>query len=254
MLYGRRMRRVLLLGGTTEASALARTLGPRDDVDVVTSFAGLTDNPTAPAGRTRVGGFGGPEGLADYLRTESIDVLVDATHPFASRMRWNALEAADSVGVRRIRVERPAWRAQPGDCWISVPDLDAAADTVHAHRRVFLTTGRKELAPFAVCGDTWFLIRSIEPPDPMPLAHAEVVLDRGPFTVAGERALMISHGIDAVVTKNSGADVTAAKLVAARDLQIPVVMVERPPNPPGRLVPSVDEALLWIDDALYAVD
>src|SRR5262245_11322586 len=184
------MQRVLILGGTTEASALSRALAPRDGLDVVTSFAGLTDEPRAPAGRTRVGGFGGAEGLANYLRAERIDVLVDATHPFAAQMRWNARTAADEIGVPRIRVERPAWRAQPGDAWISVPDLDGAADTVQAHRRVFLTTGRKELAPFAECRDTWFLVRSIERPDPMPLAQAEVVLDRGPFTVEGERALL----------------------------------------------------------------
>jgi precorrin-6A/cobalt-precorrin-6A reductase len=245
---------VLILGGTTEASALARELAGRTGLQVTTSFAGLTDNPRAAAGETRVGGFGGPEGLARHLRDEGVDVLLDATHPFAARMRWNAVDAAAETGVARLRVERPAWRAQPGDCWISVGDLEGAADAVQAHRRAFLTTGRKELAPFAVCRQTWFLVRAIEPPDPMPLADAEVLLDRGPFTVEGERALLVDRAIDVVVAKNSGADATEAKLVAARDLQLPVVMVERPPNPPGPRVETVADALLWFDDVLAALD
>jgi precorrin-6A/cobalt-precorrin-6A reductase len=245
-------RRVLILGGTTEAAALARALGDRPDIDVTTSYAGRTSSPTAPAGRTRVGGFGGAAGLAEYLRDEGVDVLMDATHPFAARMRWHAFEAAGVVGVPCVRVERPGWSASPGDRWVRVADLAAAAPAVieGGYRRVLLTTGRTELGPFAACSGVWFLVRSIEPPDPQPLPHAEVVLARGPFTVAGERALMREHRIDAVVTKDSGGEATAAKLVAARELGLPVIVVDRPPSPPGPLVRTVDEALAWLDAAL----
>jgi precorrin-6A/cobalt-precorrin-6A reductase len=167
-------------------------------------------------------------------------------------MRWNAAEAAATARTPRLRVERPAWEPVPGDRWVRVGDLADAAAAVRAgrHRRVLLTTGRTELAPFAACPGVWFVVRSIEPPDPLPLPDAEVVLDRGPFTVEGERALMNGHRIDAVVTKNSGGAATAAKLTAARDLGLPVIVVERPPSPPGPLAPSVDEALAWIDGVL----
>jgi precorrin-6A/cobalt-precorrin-6A reductase len=245
-------RRVLILGGTTEASVLARALAERSDLEVTTSYAGRTSSPTAPAGRTRVGGFGGVRGLARYLRTEGVDVLVDATHPFAARMRWHAFEAAGTVGTPCVRVERPGWQAGPGDRWVRVADLDAAARALveGGHRRVLLTTGRTELAPFVLCAGVWFLVRSIEPPDPQPLPDASVVLARGPFTVEGERALMTSHRIDAVVTKDSGGSSVAAKLVAARELGLPVIVVDRPPSPPGPLVRSVAEAQDWLDAAL----
>jgi precorrin-6A/cobalt-precorrin-6A reductase len=249
---GRPSRRVLILGGTSEASALARALADRDDVEVTTSYAGRTSAPTAPAGRTRVGGFGGAAGLAEYLRADGVDVLVDATHPFAARMRWHAVEAARAVGTPRLRVERPAWEPGEGDRWVRVADLAAAARAVTAggYRRVLLTTGRTELAPFAACPGAWFLVRSIETPDPQPLPRAEILLARGPFTVPGELALMSEHRIDAVVTKNSGGAATAAKLVAASELGLPVVVVDRPPSPAGPLVRSIDDALAWIDTAL----
>ena len=241
--------RVLVLGGTSEASGLARALADRPGLEVTTSFAGRTAAPVAAAGRARVGGFGGPAGLARYLRDESVDVLVDATHPFAARMRWHAAAAATDVGIPRLRVERPAWRPQPGDQWVEVADLDAAAAAVTAggYRRVLLTTGRMELAPFAACPATWFLVRSIERPDPLPLPDAEALVARGPFTVEGELALLDEHRIDAVVTKNSGGDATAAKLTAARRRGLPVVLVERPPSPPGPHATTVAEALAWLD-------
>jgi precorrin-6A/cobalt-precorrin-6A reductase len=242
--------RVLLLGGTSESSALARALAARDGVEVTTSFAGRTSSPVAPAGLTRVGGFGGADGLADHLRSAQVDVLIDATHPFAARMRWHAAEAAVAAAVPRLRVERPPWRPVPGDRWVSVGDLDAAAATVCEgdYRRVFLSTGRTELAPFAGCTGVWFLVRSVEPPDPLPLRDAHVVLDRGPFDLDGELALLSEHRVDAVVTKNSGAAATAAKLAAARELRLPVVIVERPPSPAGPEARTVDEALAWFDE------
>lgn len=244
------VRRVLILGGTTEASALARAIAERPVTRVVTSFAGATSAPRAAAGEARVGGFGGADGLAAYLRAERIDALVDATHPFAAQMRWNASAAAEAADVPRVRVERPAWRPEPGDDWIPVPDLVAAVAAIAArgYRRVFLTTGRKELAPFASLTGVRLVVRSIEWPDPMPLPEACVILDRGPFAVRDEEALLHEHDIDALVTKNSGGTATAAKLAAARNAGIPVVMVERPPNPPGPLLPTVEAALSWLEE------
>ena len=195
-----------------------------------------------------MGGFGGTAGLAAFLRDEGVDVLVDATHPFAAVMRWHAADAAAEVGVPRLRLERPPWVAVAGDRWVRVPDLAGAAAAVTAggFRRVLLTTGRTELAPFAACPGVRVVVRSIEPPDPQPLADAEVVLDRGPFTVEGERSLMAGRGIDAVVTKDSGGSATAAKLVAARELGLPVVVVDRPPSPGGPTAATVGEALAWV--------
>jgi precorrin-6A/cobalt-precorrin-6A reductase len=241
-----KQRRVLILGGTTEASEIARELVARGDLDVVTSFAGLTMSPKAAAGRTRVGSFGGADGLARYLRDEQVDLLIDATHPLAPQMRWNAYHAAEETGVPRIRVERPGWEEQDGDRWTWVKDLDEAATAIGGYKRVFLSTGRKDLEPFARLEDTWFLVRSIEPPDPMLLKNAEVVVAKGPFEVDGERTLMQEHQIEVLVTKNSGGDVTGAKLVAARELGLPVVIVERPTNPPGELALSAPAAIGWV--------
>jgi len=245
----RRPLRVLLFGGTTEASALGRVLAERPGVDVTTSFAGRTIAPRAPAGRTRVGGFGGVSGLVEHVRASGVDVLIDATHPFAARMRWHVAEAAELTGRPRLRVERPGWVAGAGDRWERVPDLAAAAAAVDAggRRRVLLTTGRNELAPFAQCRAAWFLVRTIEPPDPLPLPRAESLLARGPFSVADEGALLDAHDIDAVVTKDSGGEATVAKLIAARERGLPVVVVDRPPSPPGNLVRTVDGALRWFD-------
>lgn len=252
--YGSPMARALILGGTTEASELARALDDRVGLDVTTSFAGRTPSPRASAGRSRVGGFGGADGLADYLRRNDVDVLLDATHPFAARMRWHAAEAAVSAEIPRIRVERPPWVATADDQWVAVGDLAEAARAVAGRGRVFLTVGRTALDEFAACDDVWFLVRSINPPEPPGLAGAHAILDRGPFTVEGERALMIEHGIDVVVTKNSGGTAAAAKLSAARELGITVVMVERPPNPIGRRVDTVAAALDWLTELGFGID
>ncbi len=246
-------RRLLVLGGTTEAAALAAALAGRSDFEVTTSLAGRTTNPRLPPGRVRSGGFGGAGGLATWLRAEGVDAVVDATHPFAAVMRWHAASACHSVGIARLRLERPGWTSRAGDRWHCVPSLAGAVAEVGTSdaRRVMLTTGRSDLASFgpAVDGRRWWLVRSIEPPDPHPLLPAEVVLGRGPFTVEGETALMRHHRIDLLVTKNSGGSATAAKLVAARDLHIPVVMVARPPSPPGPRASTVEEALAWVERA-----
>jgi precorrin-6A/cobalt-precorrin-6A reductase len=243
------MTRVLLLGGSTEASALARELGARPGIDLTVSYAGRTRERTATPGAIRVGGFGGIDGMVDYLRDERVDLLVDATHPFAAQMPHHAVAAARRAGVPTLRVCRPPWAAGPDDRWQSVPDLDAAAEALRAQGnvRVFLTTGRQELEPFARVPDAWFLVRAIEAPAVQPLSRASVVLARGPFAEEEERALMVEHRIDVVVSKNSGGGAAAAKLVAARSLGLPVVMVARPPAPDAPTVPTVDDALVWVD-------
>ncbi|MHB1582230.1 MAG: cobalt-precorrin-6A reductase [Acidimicrobiales bacterium] len=242
--------RLLLLGGTTEAGLLAEALSARDDLVVVASLAGRTASPAALPGRRRTGGFGGTDGLAAYLRAERISALVDATHPFAARMRWHAYEACNRTGVPRLRLERPRWRAQPGDRWTVVATLAAAAEQIAAGRstRVFLTTGRSELDAFASASDgrRWWLVRSIDPPERLLLHPAEVILDRGPFTVEAETALIARRQIDLVVTKNSGGDATAAKLEAARNLGVDVLVVDRPPSVDGPSASTVADALEWV--------
>lgn len=241
-----------MLAGTTEAAELVTVLAARGDVDVTASFAGRTRQrgalPVSVA--VRVGGFGGIDGLADHLRAEQVDLLVDATHPFAAHMPHHAVAAAERAGVPRVRLVRPGWAEGDGDRWHRVADLPGAAEELVAldARRVFLTTGRLDLAPFAdLAGSGVHLVtRSIERPDPMPLADATVVLGRGPFGVEDEFALLREHRIDAVVTKDSGADATAAKLVAARRLGLPVVVVDRPAPPVGELAGTVADALAWV--------
>jgi precorrin-6A/cobalt-precorrin-6A reductase len=225
-------------------------LADLDDLVVVTSLAGRTTTPSAQPGLMRVGGFGGVDGLAAYLRSEEISLVVDATHPFAAVMRWHALDACRIEGVPRLRVERPPWSPGPGDLWTSVASMQAAAALVVRRRpeHVFLTIGRGELDVFtgAADGRRRWLIRSIEPPEPLTLAPARVVLDRGPFTEASEAELMSANGIDLLVSKNSGGEATAAKLAAARLLGVEVIMVERPSSPPGPAASSAPEAARWV--------
>jgi precorrin-6A/cobalt-precorrin-6A reductase len=239
---------VLVLAGTSEAADLARRLAADPAYEVTASLAGHTRAPAALPCPVRTGGFGGVDGLADALRAAGTDALVDATHPFAAVMPHNAAAAAEAVGVPRLRLLRAPWMPEAGDSWAEVDDLDGAARALRAlgARRVLLTTGRLELAPFAAVDGAHLVIRSIEPPDPLPFPSATVLLDRGPYTVDGETALLREHAIDAVVTKNSGGTATAAKLAAARALGVPVVMVRRPPQPAGPTAPTADEALAWL--------
>ncbi len=244
--------RVLVLGGSSEASALATRLCADGGVTVTTSLAGRTAAPSALPGQVRIGGFGGPAGLARWLEEERVDAVVDATHPFTAQMPWNAAEACTAQGVPRLRLRRPGWAPEAGDRWSVVADMKTAAAVIATMpaRRVFLTIGRQQLAEFAGLEQVWFLVRSIERPDPLPLHRAEVLLSRGPFALAGEEELMTSRHIDAVVTKNSGGSAAAAKLTAARRLGIPLVMVARPPAPPGPCVTTVDDALWWLASTL----
>jgi precorrin-6A/cobalt-precorrin-6A reductase len=236
---------VLLLGGTTEARLLAAELTARPGVRVTTSLAGRVTRPGPLEGEVRVGGFGGAEGLAAWLRERRVDALVDATHPFAASITANAARAAAATGVPAVVLRRPGWRPGPGDRWHPVPSLAAAADLLPAlGRRVLLTTGRLGLAAFAHLTDLHFVVRSVEPPEPPMPPDVHVLPARGPFTVAGETALLRRHDIDVLVTKDSGGEATAAKLTAARALGLPVVIVRRPPLPDGvTAVPDVAGAL-----------
>jgi precorrin-6A/cobalt-precorrin-6A reductase len=233
--------RVLILGGTAEARALAAELHGRNGCRVVSSLAGRISQPVLPEGEVRVGGFGGVDGLADYLRAEGIDTLVDATHPFAQVMSEHAALAAGRADVRLIALRRPGWSPQPGDWWIRVPDIDEAAR--HAAELpegwcVFVTTGRRGLAAYARDERHIYLIRTVDPPDGALPPRRAVVLDRGPYTLDGETALMERHDVCALVTKNSGGASTEAKLIAARQRGIPVLIVDPPAPPAG--VEAVD--------------
>jgi len=236
--------RVLILGGTGEGAALARHLAGRPELEIVSSLAGRVAAPVAPPGAVRIGGFGGVDGLVAYLARERIDAVVDATHPFAARISAHAAEACRRAGVPLLGFVRPAWVAEPGDHWLPVVDMAAAAALCRG--RVFLTVGRQELAAFTDC-DAWFLIRTIDPPEgSLPAAH-ELLLARGPFGLADEIDLLRAHAIDMIVSKNSGGPATYAKIEAARKLGLPVVMVERPPRPATDEARSLDEVGAWLD-------
>ncbi|URM94155.1 cobalt-precorrin-6A reductase [Actinomadura madurae] len=237
------MRRVLILGGTAEARALAASL---TDVHVVSSLAGRVSDPRLPAGEVHIGGFGGADGLAAWLRDHRIDRLVDATHPFAERMSASAARASQMTGVPLLALRRPGWREEDGDDWRRVPSLAAAARALANDARVFLTTGRRGIPVFAARADAWFLARSVDPPEPPVPSNVHVLLARGPYTVDGEHALIREHRLDVLVTKDSGGAMTRAKLTAARNAGLPVVMVDRPPLPEGvRTVDDVAAAARW---------
>ncbi|HEY2041662.1 MAG TPA: cobalt-precorrin-6A reductase [Jatrophihabitans sp.] len=243
--------RVLILGGTSQARGLAELLDRLPDVSVISSLAGRVKEPARPVGEVRIGGFGGADGLAGWLRHNGIDALVDATHPFAVTMSRTAAEVSCELGLPMLVLTRPGWSAQPGDRWLRVPTLTAAAEALaDLGKRVLLTTGRNDLAPFRALESHWFLIRTVDPPAPEDLpARSEVLLARGPFAVAAEIALMESRQIDVLVTKDSGGDATSAKLEAARQLAIPVVMVDRPVLLSERSVPTVSDladAVQWV--------
>ncbi|MFG3182543.1 cobalt-precorrin-6A reductase [Streptomyces nigra] len=238
-------RHILLLGGTTEARELAAALAAHPGMRVTTSLAGRVSRPGAVAGDVRVGGFGGAEGLAAWLRAEEVDTVVDATHPFAASITANAVRAARIMGVPAVVLRRPGWHPEPGDRWHESSSLaEAAALLPGLGHRVLLTTGRLGLAAFAHLDGQRFVVRCVEPPEPPMPPHTEVLLARGPFTVPGETELLRDHRIGVLVTKDSGGAATAPKLVAARRLGLPVVVVRRPALPEGvETVPDVRDVL-----------
>ncbi|MCC5605627.1 cobalt-precorrin-6A reductase [Nostoc sp. CHAB 5834] len=245
--------RVLILGGTGDAAELAAKVATIQGLEAITSLAGRTREPSVPLGDLRVGGFGGVAGLASYLQLMQIDLLIDATHPFATQISFNAADAASEVAVPRLMLIRPPWEKVSGDRWIEVDSVEAAAASIaNQAQRVFLTVGRQELAAFAHLDKIWFLMRMIDPPSDDALVPPGVILcDRGPFTLNNERQILIHNKIDTIVSKNSGGDATKSKIIAARELGVNVVMVNRPAIPPGEQVTDVDGALAWLFDKLH---
>lgn len=247
------MQRVLILGGTAQASALAVRLNGDARYDAILSLAGRTKNPLLPDVRHRVGGFGGSAGLADYLRTEAIDVLIDATHPFADQISANAVIAARETNMPLAIFTRPAWTPGAGDRWRDFSDAASAAGALgEKPRRVFLTIGRQQLTAFEIAPQHDYLIRCIDAPDPLPaLPRRNLLRARGPFTVEAEQTLMQDAGIEILVTKNSGGDATRAKLDAARALGIEVYMIARPQSPDVPVFETLDTILQFLETRLH---
>ncbi len=238
------LRKILILGGSAEARELAGRLAPR--FEVTTSLAGRVNNPAVPAGALRIGGFGGEVGLRKWLVDNSIDAVLDATHPFAATITENAVAACDRLGIPHLVLRRPPWPA--GDATVVSSAAEAKdAVTAQGFSRVFLTSGRSSIGAF-LFSDAWFLIRVVEPmsADELPERH-HLLLSRGPYTVAAETELMRQYEIEVLVTKNSGGSMTSAKLEAAAALNIPVVMIDRPALPENvSTVATVDEAQQWV--------
>ncbi|OYD84209.1 cobalt-precorrin-6A reductase [Azospirillum brasilense] len=241
--------KALILGGTTEATALARLLGGHPRIGAAVSLAGRTKQPVLPPLPTRIGGFGGVDGLAAHLVETGVGAVVDATHPFADQISANAAAACARVGVPLLVLTRKPWEPGEGDRWIDVPDMAAAAEALRPlGESVFLTIGRQEVAVFEAVPDKRYLIRAVDPPEPAPkLPDYRLILDRGPFTLEGECALLEEHRVDVIVSKNSGGTATEAKLEAARRRGNPVVMVERPPGNGVAEVHDAAAALAWLE-------
>jgi precorrin-6A/cobalt-precorrin-6A reductase len=236
---------ILVLGGTAEARELAAALHA-DGVPVTSSLAGRVSRPRLPAGEVRIGGFGGPHALTQWLTEHRILAVVDATHPFAERISASAASACQPVHVPLLRLQRPGWSERAGDRWHWVQSLEAAASSISKPgERVLLTTGRQGLSAFAGVRDAWFLVRCVEPPEPpLPPQH-QLLLDRGPYTLDRELALIDQHRIGLLITKDSGGSHTEAKLDAARLRGLPVIVVRRPPRPDVQTVATVVDALAW---------
>ncbi|UDF31559.1 UNVERIFIED_ORG: cobalt-precorrin-6A reductase [Roseateles sp. XES5] len=247
-------RRILILGGTGEARDLAARLAGRADLAVTLSLAGRTLDPAPQPAPVRTGGFGGAAGLAAYLGGESIDLVIDATHPFARQISANARAASATTGVPLLRLERLGWDEQAGDRWRRVASMDEAVAALGVEpRRVFLAIGRQEAKAFDAAPQHHYLVRSVDPVDP-PLDAPDVgyLLARGPFAPEAEIALLRDHRIDIVVSKNSGGEATSAKIAAARHLGLPVVMVERAAVEDGHRAGTVEDAVRLMDHVLGA--
>lgn len=246
------MRKILILGGTIEARRLSERLAGRSEFAVTLSLAGRTAAPAALPVPVRIGGFGGAEGLADYLAAERIEALIDATHPYAAVISANAAIAARSAGVPLLALRRPPWAPVDGDRWIDVADTDQAVRALGTTpRRVFLALGRQEIAPFVRAPQHHYLVRSVDPIEPkLAVPHADYILARGPFSEEEDRALLTAHHIDVVVSKNSGGSATYGKIAAARALGVSVILLRRPALPDVRTVERVEAVLAFLDHAL----
>lgn len=246
------MKRLLILGGTGDGVELARQAMVLPGLTVISSLAGRTTAPKNLVGTVRTGGFGGEAGLVEYLQAEQIDLVIDATHPFAAQISHHVAGAAQRVGIPWLMLIRPEWPRSLQDNWIEVDRIESAAAAIPTSaKRIFLTIGRQQLAPFAHLTDRWWLTRSIDPPDPsVLLPPGKLLLDRGPFQLAGELELLQEYQIQAIVSKNSGGDATYAKIVAARQLGLPVIMVQRPLRPEGERVGDIVSAIEWLRQSL----
>jgi precorrin-6A/cobalt-precorrin-6A reductase len=240
--------RVLILGGTADANRLVAEVARDKRLDPVLSYAGRTEHPTPPPIAWRVGGFGGIAGLVDYLREQNIARVIDATHPFAAQISANAIAACAAADVPLLALERAPWRQVPGDRWTEIDDIAAAPEALGTSpRRVFLGIGRQHLGVFAAHPQHHYLVRLVDPPRaPLPISDAELVVARGPFGLAGDRAMLVEHRIETVVARNAGGEAAYAKIEAARELGLPVVMVRRPSIPFRDTVERVDDVLRWL--------
>jgi precorrin-6A/cobalt-precorrin-6A reductase len=241
--------RILILGGTTEARQLAGSLAVRADLSVTLSLAGRTESPIAQNVPTRVGGFGGAGGLAAYLNDMRIDLLVDATHPYAAQISANAAQAARKTGMPIVALRRPGWEPVEGDRWTKADTVGEAVQALGAvPRRVFLALGRQVVAAFEAAAQHHYLIRSVDPVEPkLVVPDADYLLARGPFREDDERALLENHRIDVVVSKNSGGAATYGKIAAARALDVDVIMVRRPDLPDVPSAETVEALAAMID-------
>ncbi len=242
--YGNEGTGVLLLGGTTEAFRLAQMFANEPGIDIITALAGRTSSPRRPAGRLRIGGFGGAEGLAEFIVNQRINAVIDATHPFASTISFNALQAAKMVSVPHLLLSRSSWNKKQGDMWVEVPDIAAAVSQIPKRSRVMLAVGRQEAAAFAVRQDCWFLTRMMEQPEG-PIPPGDVILGRPGDSPDEECALMSDNRINCVVAKNSGGP-GYAKIEAANWMGITVVLVSQPQTPPCDRVSVVGDAAVWL--------
>jgi precorrin-6A/cobalt-precorrin-6A reductase len=246
--------RVLILGGTTEAFQFATDLSLRPDLTIITSLAGRVSQPSIPAGLVRIGGFGGVTGLIEYLTAQKIAVVVDATHPFAAKITQHAESACEQTKTPLISFERSAWLPQQGDHWLEVPDVASAAVLLNDSKyRVLLSVGRQELAAFMNCNSACFLVRAIdEPTAPLP-PNSKLILSRGPFHLDEERQLLRQEAITHIVSKNSGGAATYAKIQAARELGITIVMIDRRDRDRSNVLTHVDEVYSRLDEILTAL-
>jgi len=243
-------RKVLILGGTGEAAALAHRLVAEtpEDVEIITSLAGRTENPSALSGRVVSGGFGGIQGLKTFIEEEAVNLLIDATHPFADTISDSAYIACTVTNTLRMSLTRPAWSLPPDAKWVEVENMDAASTAIGTFAtRTFLTVGTRGLDAFSENKDMWFLVRLIEQPaEPLPLADHLVITGRPPHDLESERRLIAEHRIDCLVSKHAGGAATQGKILAALEAGIPIVLIRRPPQLPGHWTESVEECVEWI--------
>jgi len=248
-----RLSRVLILGGTKEAATIAERLASRADIAVTTSLAGRTRHPLPVAGSVRRGGFGGVQGLASYIDETGTALVIDATHPFATRISAHAAQATSLSGTTLLHYQRPPWQAVAGDRWIDAKTIEEAVHLIPARACVLLALGRQHIVPFARRSDCRFILRMVDrPEDPLPVPSAHVITGRPSDDPDDEIALFRAHGIDVLVCRNSGGQAAAAKLTAARLLQRPVIMIARPDPgaPTGRTFKDIDALLCATDQAL----